>query len=266
MVKRGLPRRYWRFSSKIMNLPFLKFFPESSLKNFLRSIYFGYRLRNFARVSYKKGVFYYKLRDGRVLKSYFSLSDSILIIEKGYLKYYKPKKGDIIIDGGSYPGDLSLYLSKLVGPSGKIYAFEPDKKNYDRLIENLKLNEVKNVFPVNEGLWNKKDILKMSGDDYAPSIGKEGEKVNVISIDEFAKKKNIKSLSFIKMDIEGAEIEALEGAKKSLNKFSPQIAIASYHIRDGKKTCGEVEKILNKLNYLTLTSFKRHLTTYAKKK
>jgi len=67
------------------------------------------------------------------------------------------------------------------------------------------------------------------------------------------------------MDIEGAEIEAIKGAKKTLKNNTANLAIASYHILDGEKTHFKLEKMLQKLGYKTETSFLQHLTTYANK-
>ena len=74
-----------------------------------------------------------------------------------------------------------------------------------------------------------------------------------------------KDVSFIKSDIEGAEIEALKGMKSVLKNGSPQLAIASYHLRDGKKTCFFVEEFLKEFGYETKTGHPIHLTTYGKK-
>ena len=64
------------------------------------------------------------------------------------------------------------------------------------------------------------------------------------------------------MDIEGSEIQALDGAKETLLKNNLNIAIASYHIVNGEKTCIALEKKLKSLGYETHTGYSQHLTTY----
>jgi hypothetical protein len=70
-------------------------------------------------------------------------------------------------------------------------------------------------------------------------------------------------VDYIKMDIEGAEIEALEGAARMMSTLKPTFAIASYHKRDGRPTAETLEKLFNELGYRTETGFPSHLTTYA---
>jgi hypothetical protein len=70
----------------------------------------------------------------------------------------------------------------------------------------------------------------------------------------------------IKMDIEGAEIEALEGSKLIMEKLSPCFAIASYHRRNGQQTAGMVERYLNDSGYGVTTFFPAHLTCCAVKR
>jgi hypothetical protein len=73
-------------------------------------------------------------------------------------------------------------------------------------------------------------------------------------------------IDFIKMDVEGAEIEALKGSMNTLKEFDVNLAIASYHEVDGKKTSHEVEKLLSEYGYEAKTSFPMHLTTFGFKK
>lgn len=183
-----------------------------------------------------------------------------------YFKYYIPKSNDVIIDAGSFKGHFSILAYYLMNKKGKIICFEPDIKNYDILKKNIKKFGLKNVIIIKKGLWNKKTLLNFESNGEISSILNKGnEKIKVIDIDSELKRLKIKKINFIKMDIEGAEIEALEGMKKTLIQNKCKLAIASYHKINGEKTYKKCETFLKKLNYCVKTENKKHLTTYAYK-
>ncbi len=194
----------------------------------------------------------------------------------GYIKMYKPKKGDIVIEGGAYKGNFTILLSRMVKKEGKVIALEPNPVIYKILKKRIIKLKLKNIILINSGLWwgkkylkfntgilkNNKNFNALNNNKY-----KEKKSVNIkcISIDSIVKKYKLKCVDFISMDIEGTEIEAIKGAYQTLKKFPINIAIASYHIRDGEQTYKKVEKLLQKLNYNTITLNPVHLTTYASK-
>lgn len=184
----------------------------------------------------------------------------------GYIKRRDIKEGDYVLDLGAYHGAFSIYADKKVGKFGKVFAFEPEENNIKILKENLKLNKCKHVIPIQKGIWSRNAKLHFSGTGPGACINKTGEKiVKVTSIDSELKKRKIpfEKISFIKIDVEGAEIEALKGMKELLKKGKPFLAIASYHIVDGKKSYKKVEKILKDLGYNVKTCYPKHLTTFA---
>jgi predicted RNA methylase len=71
------------------------------------------------------------------------------------------EKGDIFLDIGVHIGFYSLSASGFVGKSGQVLSIEADVKNYSRLRENIKINELNNIFPILSGVSDKKEILKM---------------------------------------------------------------------------------------------------------
>ena len=67
----------------------------------------------------------------------------------------------------------------------------------------------------------------------------------------------------MKIDIEGAEIEAVEGARQVIEELKPRFAIASYHVRDGKPTSEILPELFAAVGYHVETGFEQHRTTYA---
>jgi FkbM family methyltransferase len=241
--------------------------PAGRIKNFLQRT-----LRTFFPLPCKEHfdgkLYHYTFRNGITLKTMQSAYLHFISPLRGYLRYWKPKKDAVIIDGGAYRGMYSIYASKLIGDGGKIYAFEPNPSNLKQLKEHLALNGCTNVVPVEAGLWNEAGTQKISSEDANSSQFSDTAttQISVETIDSFMEKEGLARLDFVKMDIEGAELEALEGAAATMKKFAPRFAIASYHVRDGVKTWKTLEKMFAQMGYTAWTTSPWHLTTYAKKK
>jgi FkbM family methyltransferase len=192
-----------------------------------------------------------------------------------YQHFYKVKTGDFIIDAGSNCGHISIFFSKLIGENGKIFAFEPDKFNIERISKNINLNPelFDNIKIQDLLLWNKNEKI----DFYeAGTVGssavwlpdnEHSVKKQATTIDSWVINNEIKQLDFIKMDIEGAEIEALEGAIETIKTLKPNFAIASYHIVNGEPTYIKVEQFFKKMNYpfKTITFRGNEIITFAGK-
>lgn len=184
---------------------------------------------------------------------------------KGYELYYKLKKGDIVVDAGAYPGDYAVFASRKIGRTGKIICFEPDKKNRKILYKNLKKEGLENFIIVPKGLWDENKTLSFKGEDGLHSTLSEDSygKIEVVKLDDELRKLGISKVNVIKMDIEGAEIQAIKGAVETLKKNKVNVMIASYHVVNGRTTSFFLEEFLKNLGYKSKSDFKKHLTTYA---
>jgi FkbM family methyltransferase len=129
------------------------------------------------------------------------------------------KQGMTVIDIGAHIGYYTLLAARLVGSKGKVFAFEPAPDNYALLVKNIAINGYKNVIPVQKAIWNKTDRLKLVLCSYesvahhisvSSNVKEEIVFVDAISLDEYFKDKSTQ-IDFIKMDIEGAEMFALQG-------------------------------------------------------
>lgn len=189
-----------------------------------------------------------------------------------YEKFYNIKPGDIVLDCGANEGLISIIYSQKVRQDGKVFSFEPDSKNIIEFNKNKLLNpDCNNIKIIQEGLWDKDDeVLFYESGTVASSFFYETEKsesksVKVTSIDNFVYNEKIEKLDFIKMDIEGAEIEAVKGSMKTIREFKPNFAIASYHIINDKPTYIELEDFFKKIDYPCMTKFfdNGEIITYA---
>ena len=190
-----------------------------------------------------------------------------------YQKFYTVKKDDVVLDAGANMGHLSLVFSKHAGDNGKVYSFEPDKYNIQTLLNNVKLDSSlpNNIIVEDKLLWNTNTFIDFeeSGTVGSSAVWFSGKhavvKKETVTIDSWVKSKQLSRLDFIKMDIEGAEIEALDGCVETLQNFKPNFAIASYHIVNGEPTYIKVEEFFKKYNYpcTTVTFPKNEIITFA---
>lgn len=106
----------------------------------------------------------------------------------------------------------------------KIVIYEPMKENIVNVEHTVR--NLKNVEIHNKALWNKKELLQFSFDGAGSSIDKNGITVEAEPLDPDSK------VTFVKMDIEGAEMNALEGMKSIIMEQKPKLAICIYHLYD----------------------------------
>lgn len=143
--------------------------------------------------------------------------------EQYFDKELIPSMKDIVfVDGGSYIGDTIPSIIKNFPDFKKIYCVEPNDLHISIAKKNFPLHE--NIEFINCGLGNKKQIstqVQESQDNCAHDYQAE----NIDTIDNLIKEK----VDFIKLDIEGAEQDALLGAKNTIEKYHPILAICIYH-------------------------------------
>ena len=139
--------------------------------------------------------------------------------------------GDTFIDGGAFIGDVTEQVLRCVGGYSRIYAWEPDRKNIEIL--NKIIENHPNVKNIPYALWSEKTTLYFSEEGTAGSkvVANHESTVKTISL-EANSIDNVHvedKVSFIKMDIEGAEMYALKGAEHTIMRDRPNLAICIYH-------------------------------------
>jgi FkbM family methyltransferase len=166
---------------------------------------------------------YSYLNDETSKKAYTGFINTKLTHNSKYLGTYhndqyfcedivKISENEIFVDGGAFTGDTLIpFIEKSRGKFSKYYAFEPDVQNASSLKSLISKIGISGIEFMQKGLWNKSDVLKFSGNGTDGSLINDDGKTEIIvdSIDNLCK-----DATFIKMDIEGAEFEALKGAPK----------------------------------------------------
>jgi FkbM family methyltransferase len=190
-----------------------------------------------------------------------------------YTHGYLLQPGDVVWDAGAHAGATTHFLAQMVGPSGKVYAFEPDQNNYQYLLKNIELHKLTNVIPVKKALSGSTGTAEFCMDG-SMSAGLS----DYLTYSEKAKYQTVETVSFadacaelgevpayVKMDIEGAEVVTLESSQEFLKVHPVNFAIESYHRVDGELTWKPLEKLFTKIGYQVWSSDKfGQMFTWAK--
>jgi FkbM family methyltransferase len=179
-----------------------------------------------------------------------------------YTSSYLPQAGDVVWDVGAHAGMTSYFLSRMVGPRGLVYAFEPDDSSYDCLVRNIETHGLENVIPVKSALSNR------SGTDTFLMDGSMGAGLSdFLRYEAAGKTKMVQTISFadackqfgsvprfVKLDVEGAEISVIGGALEFLAGHSIHFSIESNHVVNGCFTAVPLEQLFRSIGYRTWSS------------
>jgi FkbM family methyltransferase len=162
------------------------------------------------------GLKWYLLR-----KQYFYSQEGVCI---------QPEDGDYVIDGGACLGDTAVVFGKSVGPKGKVFAFDPVADHLEILSHNIAQNPDCKIESIPYGLSNTKvEASPVRLDSYSPGFNTSNKRVPLQTLDNLVDSGIVSRVDFIKLDIEGSELAALEGAMKTIIEFKPKLAISIYH-------------------------------------
>ncbi len=243
---------------------------------FLRYIDYRFFRRAPFRVRRSHGVYTVAFRGGPTFRTRYPFFWDIQYPVFGYLQPFAPGRGDLVVDAGAFVGHFALYAAALVGNEGRVLALEPDSSVFSRLAANVALNGCANIVAVNRGIWSATDLLSFEQKDYgystfvagaddrAPQRG-DSVRLAVDTLPQILEQAGFRDrrIALLKMDVEGAELEALEGCRELLrDRRIDHLAIATYHVVDGRQTADRVELFLRAFGYKAETGFERHLTTW----
>ncbi|MDC0335709.1 FkbM family methyltransferase [Pseudodesulfovibrio sp.] len=185
---------------------------------------------------------YASLADDQSRECYASVIKMFREGDEGYLRscdypIYEhpavlPQPGDVIADVGAFDGDTAFVFDAMCGGDCHIFCFEPSSENYDALQQNIYLKDTQDrMTPIKMGLWDSMEELAFcqdAGEPASNSVGQGDSSIFAMELDRFAEQKK-SAINFIKMDIEGAEPNALRGAAEVIKRDKPDLQICLYH-------------------------------------
>jgi FkbM family methyltransferase len=149
-----------------------------------------------------------------------------------------PIEDKVVYDIGAFEGIYTLYFAR---KAKKVVAYEPNPRNYARCLENVTLNDFRNVVVLNRGISERAGVIELVYDPLMPGAG-SGErniatqinssgrtstrvKIPVVSLDEDIRLNRLPKPDLIKIDIEGMELSALRGMRRLLHERHPALFI-----------------------------------------
>ena len=149
----------------------------------------------------------------------------------------KVKPGDIVFDCGGCWGETAVHFASMCAPDGQVFSFEFIPSNLRIMHRNIDLNAglKPRIKIIERPLWSEAEGKLYYKDNGPASIVKSEQfdgssgSVSIAAIDQVVEDNSLSRVDFIKMDIEGAEQQALKGAEQSIRKFRPKLAICLYH-------------------------------------
>ncbi len=174
-------------------------------------------------------------RDGRSLIAYLHAEHESIVEEMGRSNI---EQGDVVLDLGSHVGVFSRRA--LSEGASKVVAVDPDPTQVECLNRNFAAEiEQGRVVVVPKAIWKEEGTITLHVghlNSAMSSIVKEQKggdlEAPTVSIDQLVADLGLERVDFVKMDIEGAEREGLEGAEETLTKFQPRLLVDSYHLED----------------------------------
>jgi FkbM family methyltransferase len=171
-----------------------------------------------------------------------------------YERDYKLLEGDTVIDAGAHIGTFVLKAARAVGPSGLVVGVEPASRNFGLLSKNVAENSLSNVRLVNAGLgkvpgrgelnlYNRGGENSLFKRETRPSAV---EPIEIKTLDMLTKSLSLSRVDFLKIDVEGFELEVLMGGKEVLKAYHPRIAMETHTLGP---TVGEITEFLAGFGY-----------------
>lgn len=176
--------------------------------------------------------------------------------EDEILQHFTPKEGDIVVDIGAAFGFYTILASQMVGQKGRVIAIEPQPESFQMLNSNIKLNKLSNVKTLNYAVYSNETKLKLYNTysvlpERAVKNTSEYSEIKANTLDNLLFQiGNIDEVNWIKIDVEGAELEVLKGATNMLFKSKDlTILIEVHNLENNKNLYEDVMTLLKQFNF-----------------
>jgi FkbM family methyltransferase len=157
-----------------------------------------------------------------------------------YAKYLHPR--NVVFDLGAHQGFLAMLAANLVGEQGQVHAFEASATNFSRMVDNFRLNRIRNCRPVHAAVSDRKGRVEFSDTAHdnsntyirsSPHFRNQPTvQVPALSLDAYIDANPARPPDFIKVDVEGAEFAALVGAERLLNTRHPLMYLETHNLHN----------------------------------
>jgi FkbM family methyltransferase len=173
-----------------------------------------------------------------------------------YLKTFKLREGDVVIDGGAYCGLTSLLFSNSVGASGRVIAVEADPQNFRALEENLVRWKLGNVRSHHIAIWNEDGEIAFESEgnmgSAAIAVGPRQTrvtKVPAMTLSSLAAYHGLERVDHVKLDVEGAEYVIVPSCQDFIEKFRPTFLLEVHRGPTGRVELASLASQFEALGY-----------------
>jgi FkbM family methyltransferase len=181
-------------------------------------------------------------------------------------------RGKVVYDIGAFEGIMTLFFAR---QARTVVAYEPQPESYQRVLENVKLNGLGNVVVLNRAVGNQETVIALVYDRRMQGaatgdigIGRQIREslpdavtveVPVVCLDQDIERSGLPAPDFVKIDIEGMELAALEGMRTTLAQFQPQLYLEMHGATEDEKEMRvrQIVQFLNAMGY----GYIRHVET-----
>ncbi len=252
-----------------LNLANLTYFELCISENFeqFNRVYNELLIDDFSKKTYRNIILGNLLQDESLLKEVFVKNQYFELPE---FNLSTPK--EVFVDCGAFAGDtMEAFIFNRAGTFKKMYCFEPTEKTYramnfrsERLIKEWALAErqivleQKVVGSENGSIFFADEINADKSNRMSNETDKKGQSITIVTLDSYFENIEDKP-TFIKADIEGAEVDLINGAKSIIINHKPQLAICLYHCVDD---LFEIPLLLKQLNPEYKMDIRHHMPNY----